>query len=433
MKKTILILITTLISIFSVQGQQWETIGSGVADFFLSNPKTADKMKPEHQIALGIIGDLLKTTGERKHEINVAEAGRSQINLNTNSGQQIQLVMDANGNVYALSNGTIYPISQDIVNEARNYLSEQPGYMDYVRDNYKGQENNQLMLSSFNFQNLMNNWNKSPEQIYERINSEEKLYIKDVVEKYGDNLYVYFVDPYETKPRQLDFFYSNPTTYHKTRRLFKKKNIGNNKISLLNLFGDGYCFLHRGKFWNLFTKIISTHYRGTFTASWVNDLNNNKIFEFEEFQDIRRNFYQNESFVIATGLYFKNNYSIKLSILEQLTGKIIHSDKLDYSNINFYEGLFSFKSNSFEPGIYTYNISFINSETNEEIKNASDKFQILALKKEKEIEPDESFKINNSNKSSSKEKMITDLIQMLKEGKISEATFKASLKALEEN
>src|SRR5690606_23507202 len=98
-------LTTILISFFSIQGQTLETIGSGVADFLLSNPKTADKMKPEHQVALSIIGDLLKTAGQRKHELNVAEAGRTQMNFNTNTGQQIQLVMDANGSVYALSNG----------------------------------------------------------------------------------------------------------------------------------------------------------------------------------------------------------------------------------------------------------------------------------------------------------------------------------------
>ena len=169
-------------------------------------------------------------------------------------------------------------------------------------------------------------------------------------------------------------------------------------------------------------------------SKWVNDLNNNGFYVFDEFQDKRRNFYTNESFLIAAGFYSRHSYYMKLSILDQLTGKTIYTDNLENSGNKFDHGYFSFNSSKFNPGIYVYHISFINSSTNEVLDNVSDKFQILALNQTEKVEEDKIPIIKTESKeSSSKAKMINDLIQLLKEGKISEETFKASMKALEKN
>jgi len=423
MKKTVLILTTILISFFSVQGQTWETIGSGVADFLLSNPKTADKMKPGQQVALSIIGNLLKTAGQRKHELNVAEAGRTQMNFNTNSGQQLQLVMDANGSVYALSNGIIYPISQNIVNQAKEYvLNQQPGYMDYVRNNTTPTEN-QLMLPKYIISNLKSEWEKPPATDFVYIDSDQTMFIADVLKKFNNEIYILYKGQYR-----------HPWSFSRFEARFTENSIRRNKIRfrsnqghLTMSGGIRYCYF-------LFTKVLQNQIRGAFTCKWVNDLNNNGFYEFDEFQDKRRSFYTNESFLIAAGFYSRYRYYMKLSILDQLTGKTIYTDKLENSGNKFDYGYFSFKSSKFNPGIYVYNISFINSSTNEVLDNVSDKFQILAVTQSKES--DNSLtplkNQNNTKESTSKEKMINDLIQLLKDGKISEETFKTSMKALEE-
>jgi hypothetical protein len=422
MKKIALILTTILIFHVSIHGQTWETIGSGVAEFLLSNPKTTNKMKPEHQVSLSIIGNLLNTSGQRKHELNVADAGRTQMNFNTNSGQQLQLVMDANGSVYALSNGVIYPISQNIVNEAKEYvLNQQPDYMAYVRNNTTPTEN-QLMLPKFNISNLKSEWEKSPATDFVYIDSDQTLFIADVLNQFNNEIYILHNGQFK-----------HPWDLSQFKNRFTENSIRKNKIRFrskqghLSISGTMLAYF-------LFTKVLKNQIRGTFMSKWVNDLNNNGFYVFDEFQDKRRNFYTNESFLIAAGFYSRHSYYMKLSILDQLTGKTIYTDNLENSGNKFDHGYFSFNSSKFNPGIYVYHISFINSSTNEVLDNVSDKFQILALNQTEKVEEDKIPIIKTESKeSSSKAKMINDLIQLLKEGKISEETFKASMKALEKN
>jgi hypothetical protein len=110
-------LLFSLISI-NLLSQSLENIGAGFLDFMTRNPKTANKMKPEQAIALDIISDLLKTEGQRKHELKYASAGRNQITVNTSNGGQVQFVRDDQGNIYFLSNGIVYRVSDDLKNQA---------------------------------------------------------------------------------------------------------------------------------------------------------------------------------------------------------------------------------------------------------------------------------------------------------------------------
>ncbi|TFH64575.1 MAG: hypothetical protein E4G91_05340 [Candidatus Zixiibacteriota bacterium] len=105
-------------AISSSYSQKIEDVGAGVIDFLLRNPKTADKMKSDEKIALDIIGDLLKTEGQRKHELEYATSGRNQILIQSSDGRQAQFVKNENGKVFLLLDGVIYPISQELVEEA---------------------------------------------------------------------------------------------------------------------------------------------------------------------------------------------------------------------------------------------------------------------------------------------------------------------------
>ena len=59
--------------------QELKDISAGVIDFLLSSPKSVNRMNTDQQIALDIIGNLLKTAQERKHEINVAPSWKNQL------------------------------------------------------------------------------------------------------------------------------------------------------------------------------------------------------------------------------------------------------------------------------------------------------------------------------------------------------------------
>jgi uncharacterized protein (TIGR02145 family) len=135
MKTQVIIVFLFFLIQFTCSSQQLETLGAGVLDFLLKNPKTANRMDPTESAALEIISGLLKTSADRQHELNVAETGRSQINLTTNDGRNAQIVRDASGQLYINYNGMIYPIATELVKEAKeistrvkNLSSDVPEY-----------------------------------------------------------------------------------------------------------------------------------------------------------------------------------------------------------------------------------------------------------------------------------------------------------------
>jgi hypothetical protein len=421
MKKFIFVLIILTSSVVILSGQTIETVGAGVAEFLLSSPKTANKMNHDQQIALGIIGKLLETAGQRKHELNVAQAGKTEITVNTNAGQQLQLVMDQTGNVYAISNGIIYPISKSVVDQAKEFvLNQQPGYMEYVKNN---SSNNIIMLPDYDVFQLKNLWDKEPPQELTPIYITEDRYLNDILKDYKlrlENIYC----QRDMKVYQLTASEQNlPYIENKTKVKMVKAN-GSDR------FGWAYV---AGFSSYLYYPIYSNQIRGTFTARWAKDVNKDNDLQFNEFQDIRRNFFSNESFVITAGFYSPKKYLVKLNVYKQLTGDLVYSDEiLNLSNI--LSRHFTFQGNFFKPGIYVYYISFINLADNLELERLSDKFQILSTEEVEEVPANTKTKgLNISpNTNSSKAKMMNDLIQLLKEGKISEETFNSSMKALED-
>lgn len=119
MKRITLILIFLTFTASISFSQNLENVGAGVIDFLLRNPKTANKMNTTETVALDIIGDLLKTESQRKHQLQYASAGRNQVTINLNDGRQAQFVKSENGKVFLLIDGVIYPIATELVNQAK--------------------------------------------------------------------------------------------------------------------------------------------------------------------------------------------------------------------------------------------------------------------------------------------------------------------------
>ncbi len=426
------LLVLVLILFYSnVSGQALETIGSGVVDFLLSSPSTANKMNTDQQIALSIIGGLLGKAGQMKHDTNVAKAGQTQITLNTNSGQQLQLAMDTNGNVFAISNGIIYPINQNVVNQAKTYiLNQQPGYMDYVN---KSNSNMQLILPDYNVAVLRKTWDKEKELEIIPVEYHKRPYTSDILNKYDVNIEDLFI-----KGKKGPIFLYEDDFYNKfinNKKRFKK-NAG--KLTTAIVGNSGNLIIVKTKpplFSTVFSERqlyiakVSTHSRGVFTSRWYNDVNSNNQPEFDEFQDIRRNFYQYESFLLTFGLFSHHNYFSKLKIIDQSSGKMIYSDSISKNDTaeGMDSGFFSFSQDYFNPGIYTYYITLIREDTGEELDTIIDKFQILPSDN---VKTEISNKPLQSNTISSKDGSINELIKLLKEGKISEETFKVSMETL---
>jgi hypothetical protein len=407
-----------------------ETVSAGAIDFLLSNPKTASKFNATEETALSTLANVLQIFGERKHEINLATAGKDQIIINSNDGRQVTAVMDNQGNMYFQKDGVIYPIASSLVNQAKDYvLNQQSGYMDYVKENSYVKDNSsntRLMLPNYNYSQLEKIWDEAATPEFRYIVLNEDKYMKDIINELDLNLedlyYTHkkeFLPVKESESGFIQKFLNNEN---------KVKMFDNNYAwlgcTVCGLMPTSYLYLHSIKY----------HLRGTFTSRWVRDINGDGKFMFDEFQDIRRNFFQNESFVIATGLYAYKKYYIKLSVYDQLTGNLVHTDEIGNANERIDMGYFTFSDNYFNPGIYIYNISFIGLKNNLELGKLSERFQILSVDQIKEKEKETNIQSNTpKNESSSREKMMNELIQLLKEGKISEETFKSSMKALEKN
>jgi len=255
-------------------------VGAAVIDFLLRNPKTADKMEPNERIALDIIGDLLKTQGQREHEIEYATAGRNQLTINTSDGRQAQFVKDKSGNIYLVMDGVIHPIAQELINQASNIPSI---------DN--------ATLPPYNLRGLENMFNSNPKE--------------DISQKYK------------------------------------------NEISAV------------------------------FSYKWYRDLDNDGVFNFNEFNQIKRTFYNDEDFYIAIDYQTEKGFigDLEVKIFEDYTGKLIWNEKMYYITLSSNEGPMirgcNIPAGRFPIGIYLIHTNLNDDITSRTVSSKSERFEII--------------------------------------------------------
>ena len=306
--------------------QKIEDLGAGVIDFLLRNPKTANKMNDSESIALDIIRDLLKTEGERKHEIEYATAGRNQITINANDGRQAQFVRNEQGKVFLLVDGVIYPIAQELVNEALGGI------------NLQTMGNN--TLPPYDLLELEKSFNTCETYqagetyyYYVGVNGE---YLNEISKKTGMPInYIY--DSEDAFDPEL------PKKYLENKqKLPPGKQLRIAKIGYKNQIG-----------------LI-------FEYKWYKDLNGDGYSSFDEFKFINRTFHDNENFSICipvrTEKYFEGTISWDLfngytgELIETYTNKV-KSDYCGYWHKDIY-------SNTLSLGTYTINAKLLDGNSN---------------------------------------------------------------------
>ena len=273
--------------------QNLETVGAGVIDFLLSNPKTANNMNTTDVAALNVIGNLLKTAGERKHDVNVANASanKQQIILNDNSGRQATVVLDPDGNIYILYNGVVYPINQSVVSQAKEefvpkhkveneYLP--PYNLDEIRRNFAFEEPKSHDIDSI---------------ITYKVTKKDGEYMSEIARK--NNVEV--VD--------LKMVYYRG---QETKKLFKKMQHDEIKAK----FRTRFEFKHR-------ESKIESKVPFLFTCKWVRDLEDDGL-EFEDFQGIKNSFSKHETILFVNGCQTNiQNCTYSLEVYEFETGKLM--------------------------------------------------------------------------------------------------------------
>lgn len=312
-------------------------VAAAVIDFLLRNPKTADKMEPNERIALDIIGDLLETQGQREHELEYATAGRNQLTINTTDGRQAQFVKDESGNIYLVMEGVIHPIAQELINQASNIPSI---------DN--------ATLPPYNLGGLESVFNSHPK---EDISQEYRVqkggeYLSDIAKKFdvlASNIFYWSVVwGGEWKPlKEKEKWWEN-----------KKKISRRNTLRII-----------KEKYKNEISAV--------FSYKWHRDLNNDGVFNFNEFNQIKRTFYNDEDFNIGiqyqTEKGFKGN--LELKIFEDYTGKLIVDKKLEMVSPLGISGI-HIPAGSFPIGLYLFHTNLINDDSNT-VSSKSERFEII--------------------------------------------------------
>ena len=316
--------------------QNLETVGAGVIDFLLSNPKTGDNMNETDKAALTVIGNLLKTAGKRKHDVNVANASanKQQIILNDNSGRQATVVLDPDGNIYILYNGVVYPINQSIVTQAKEEFV--PKHK--VENEYLPPYNLDEIESNFHFEDFKKKvYTGIEEEIwqYYKVENPNGEYMSNIAEKLDipiNKFEILYWAGRETrnklnlmkrdemivkkgtvlKYKVLGFKYTvnNPDGEYMTD-IANKLNVSVDDLEFEYYFDDTKKLSeYRKDFRKVKKKKVLTYLNSNyelftnipflFTCKWARDFEDNG-FEFDDFQGVKNSFSKNEQILFVIG------------------------------------------------------------------------------------------------------------------------------------
>lgn len=321
-----------------------KAVAAGVIDFLLRSPKTANKMNPDEKLTLDIIRDLLKTQDQREHELDYAAAGRSQFTINTTDGRQAQFVKDESGNIYLVMDGVIYPIAQELVYQASNLPTIE-----------------NATLPSYDLNDLESRINSNPKEdssIFYRTQKGGE-YLSDIAEKFGVPIWNIFRF---TGAGAWVGGRKDPKHYipiYGRKLLENKKKI---KASLL---------INKEEYINEISAV--------FSYKWHQDLNDDGELGFNEFNQIKRTFYNDEDFNIGidyqTEKHFKGN--LELKILDDYTGNLIINQKMEIFSNGPMAGQQQIPVGSLPIGVYLIHANLINAYSGGTVSSKTEKFEIV--------------------------------------------------------
>jgi len=338
MRQRFLILSILALSANICFSQNLKDISAGAIDFLLRNPKTANRMNASESTALDIIGDLLKTASERKYQLEYAAAGRNQIMLNTNDGRQAQFVKNENGKIFLLVEGIIYPIAQELINEAEDH-SKTEG-ITKTPDTNIGFNYDSELSNYYNSESYKIEYYKEP-----YIVGSDGEYMNEIMKKTGAT--IEYIGDENYRPLASPY------------RENKMKLPANKKLTIAPGYPKNVIF-------------------PMFGFKWVRDLNGNNTYEFEEFNQKKKVFYDNENFYIAipviAGKYCEAKLYIEL--YNNYTGELIKSDNkfIAKNKLDFY--FFYIQPNELKSGSYGVN-SRLENLTIKDIATRNTTFEII--------------------------------------------------------
>jgi len=340
-------------------------MGKGIIDFLRTNPKTASRMNASEAAALNVISDVLRTSAKRKHDMNVANAGRTEIVINAGGNNRGTLYSDIQGNVYLLYNGTIYPISKDLVNQATSENSNLAnGSNSRIKTNATLPNYNLIALESeYQFKKT-----KKVSTKMHFFSNGEQVTLCDIARRYDVPFSQLTIAMYF--PRKKNYYIHKRTKEINQLYNCQKRFIGR-KNGTAHFSGDRYIasagLVVLVPIYGFSTEIVSV-----FTCNWVKDFDG-KGFDFNDFQGIKRSFQQDERITFIMG------YTSGISGKWNLEAYDMSSGKQIFTKTGIAESggriVWQNKGNEkLHPGVYVYNFTLTCGSKN---VSRSEKFEVL--------------------------------------------------------
>jgi len=365
--KKLATLLTTLLIWTASYGQELETMGAGVIDFLLTNPKTANQTNPTEAAALNVLGNLLSISASRQHDMNVANAGRSEIVINTNTGSNATVYSDTEGKVYLLYNGTIYPISVGLVNQAKT--RSEP-------------EIENSTLPTYNFSALTSDYKfEKTKKLEEYFLEQQEETIEQIAKKHNisvNDVYFKEVIGQENGINQYD----NNLISETTAKADLKRIYNGEKLKRINHEGwfKGYCnnlglIGYKVKVYAVFLNMKRYEHEivSTFTCNWAKDFSGDGL-DLDDFQGIKRSFYQDEKQLFVMGYTTETAGTWTLEVYEASSGETVYkktgiaTEGGQVVTVNKY-------GDKLSAGVYIYNFTL--TADGQDKVSKSEKFEII--------------------------------------------------------
>jgi len=360
----VLLLFFNLIGYQQLFSQNIKDVSAGVIDILINVPKINGVVKPGGEAALRVVRDLLIQSSLRDHQLGVASAGKTELELQEANGVQAQLVRDADGKVYLVQNGQIFPINQNVVDQAR-LLNVSNGI------------SSKSEIPSFDIRILSNAFYFTQDTSYVVYKfSKEKTYITDILneehctrEDIAIHLYG-FLHGFDTHEQQVaNAPYKNNTysldNLFLIHPMFRNSGYFDGRKPIKTRKGYPEIIDYAG-FNNAFTAAVyirkltvPTKINASFTCKWAKDIDDDGFY-IEDFHGISRVFTEGDEFVIVAVCQGNVASQLSFEIYDELTGIKCYSDVTTLSNSGKIVK-FNIPKNYFIPGRYFYNFHHKNS------------------------------------------------------------------------
>ena len=245
--------------------------------------------------------------------------------------------------------GRIHPIAQELVNQARNIPTIE-----------------NATLLPYNLGGLESMFNSNPKEDISQYYRVQKggEYLSDIAKKFN------------VPPSNIFYRVKVGKKKYDIIPISEQKEILENKKKIKRSlpFSSHYTLL-----------IVKEKYKNeisaVFSYKWHQDLNNDGFFDFNEFNQIKKTFYNDEDFNIGidyqTEKYFTGNLEVK--IFEDYTGKIVMDKKM---NITLSNGGPMISRHNIPTGRFPIGIYLIHTNLNDDIisrtvSSSSERFEII--------------------------------------------------------